>query len=74
MRVLMSALAATGLAGIHWHALAAGVPNPAPAAPPGLSGAVHTLLAWWKWIGLIAGCSAWHHDGDRPAEPLQPGR
>src|SRR5260370_827656 len=31
------------------------VPNPAPGAPPGLSGGVSTLLAWWKWGALIAG-------------------
>jgi hypothetical protein len=36
-------------------ALSGGVPNPAPKAPPGLSGTVSTLLAWWKWTALIAG-------------------
>ncbi len=35
--------------------LAGGVPNPAPKAPPGLSGRVNTLLAWWKWGALVAG-------------------
>jgi hypothetical protein len=35
--------------------LAGGVPNPAPQAPPGLSGTVNTLLAWWKWGALVAG-------------------
>jgi hypothetical protein len=35
--------------------LAGGVPNPAPAAPPGLAGRVDTLLAWWKWGSLIGG-------------------
>ena len=35
--------------------LAATVPNPAPQAPPGLSGTVNTLLAWWKWGALVAG-------------------
>jgi hypothetical protein len=35
--------------------LAGGVPNPAPAAPPGLARRVDTLLAWWKWGSLIAG-------------------
>jgi hypothetical protein len=39
----------------HFGVLAAGVPNPAPKAPPGLSGTVSTLLAWWKWTALIAG-------------------
>ena len=49
----------------HAHALAdplpapatpaAGVPNPAPQAPPGLAGDVGTLLGWWKWIALTAG-------------------
>lgn len=37
------------------HGLAGGVPNPAPAAPPGLARRVDTLLAWWKWGSLIAG-------------------
>lgn len=35
--------------------LAGGVPNPAPKAPPGLTGPVNTLLAWWKWGALVAG-------------------
>ena len=35
--------------------LAGGVPNPAPAAPPGLASRMNTLLAWWKWGSLIAG-------------------
>jgi hypothetical protein len=35
--------------------LAAGVPNPAPLAPPGLAGPVNTLLGWWKWGALVAG-------------------
>lgn len=33
----------------------AGVPNPAPQAPPGLANRVNTLLGWWKWGALIAG-------------------
>lgn len=32
-----------------------GAPNPAPSAPPGLSGRVNTLLSWWKWIALALG-------------------
>ena len=43
------------LAEVHKDVLAAGVPNPAPKAPPGLSRAVNTLLAWWKWGSLVAG-------------------
>lgn len=35
--------------------LAAGAPNPAPVAPPGVDGAATTFLGWMKWIGLIAG-------------------
>ncbi len=31
------------------------VPNPAPAAPPGLGAAADTLLGWMKWGGLVAG-------------------
>jgi len=34
---------------------APGVPDPAPQAPPGLSGDVNTLLGWWKWIALTGG-------------------
>ena len=61
MSVLSHALAAGGLAIIrhaaaqHDPGLAAGVPDPAPVAPPGLSGRVSTLLAWWKWGALVAG-------------------
>lgn len=32
-----------------------GVPNPAPQAPPGLSGPVNTVLAWGKWGVLVCG-------------------
>jgi hypothetical protein len=35
--------------------LAAGVPDPAPTAPPGLSGKVNTILGWGKWGVLICG-------------------
>lgn len=35
--------------------LAGGVPNPAPAAPPGLARRVNTLLGWWKWGSLVGG-------------------
>ncbi len=61
MFTLIHALAAGGLAaaghapGWAGAALAGGVPNPAPVAPPGLSGDMNTLLAWWKWGALIAG-------------------
>jgi hypothetical protein len=33
--------------------LAAVAPNPAPQAPPGLTGPVTTLIAWGKWGVLI---------------------
>ncbi len=40
----------------HASSLAGGgVPNPVPKAPPGLTGPVNTLLAWWKWGALVAG-------------------
>jgi len=55
MPLLMSALVVRDLAAIHMHALAAGVPNPAPAAPPGLSRTVNTLLSWWKWAAMVGG-------------------
>lgn len=37
------------------HGAAPGVPDPAPAPVPGLSGSVNTILAWVKWGALIAG-------------------
>ncbi|HEY7429965.1 MAG TPA: hypothetical protein VH641_04445 [Streptosporangiaceae bacterium] len=61
MPMLIHALATAGLAtvghgpGGPGSSLAAGVPNPAPVAPPGLAGDVNTLLAWWKWGALVAG-------------------
>jgi hypothetical protein len=61
MTVLIHALVTGGLAVIDHAAtasqigLAAGVPDPAPVAPPGLAGDVNTLLAWWKWGALVAG-------------------
>jgi hypothetical protein len=61
MTMLIHVLAAGGLAaaghalaGPH-QSLATGLPDPAPVAPPGLSGDVNTLLAWWKWGALVAG-------------------
>ncbi len=33
----------------------AGVPNPAPQAPPGLAKPVNTIIAWAKWGVLICG-------------------
>ena len=85
MALLIHALAAGGLAAIgHAPRPAArrawlpGVPDPAPVAPPGLSGDVNTLLAWWKWGALVAGDlragRLRRDDGDRPPQPLQPGR
>ena len=38
-----------------WHVLAGGVPNPAPAAPPGLATDANTILGWGKWAVLICG-------------------
>jgi hypothetical protein len=55
MPLLMSALAVRDLAASHIHLLAGGVPDPAPAAPPGLSKTVSTLLGRWKWTAMIAG-------------------
>ena len=51
------AVAAAGhLSAAHsWHVLAGGVPNPAPAAPPGLAADANTILGWGKWGVLICG-------------------
>jgi hypothetical protein len=35
--------------------VSAGVPNPAPQAPPGLARPVSTIIAWAKWGVLICG-------------------
>lgn len=38
------------------HVIAAGVPNPAPAAPtPQLAADMSTIIAWGKWMVMIAG-------------------
>ena len=54
------AIAATGhlSAARSWHVLAGGgpaVPDPAPTAPPGLTGDANTILGWGKWGVLICG-------------------
>jgi len=36
-------------------ALAGGVPNPAPAPVPGLSGPVNTIIGWGKWLVMTLG-------------------
>ena len=38
-----------------WQVLAGDVPNPAPQAPPGLTGDANTILGWGKWGVLICG-------------------
>ena len=38
-----------------WHVLAVSVPNPAPAAPPGLARPMNTILGWGKWAVLVCG-------------------
>ena len=61
MPVLTLALTAHALVSVYTlghHAAdlaGGGVPNPAPKAPPGLTGPVTTLLSWWKWGALVAG-------------------
>lgn len=39
----------------HAFWLAGAMPNPAPVAPPGVSGRISTLLGWWKYGALVAG-------------------
>ncbi|HEY1919612.1 MAG TPA: hypothetical protein VGH27_28920 [Streptosporangiaceae bacterium] len=51
----MSQLAAGHLAALPGRTIAGGAPNPAPAAPPGLTATVNTLLGWWKWAAMVAG-------------------
>ena len=54
MSLLIQALA-LGAPVLHGTVVAAGAPNPAPQAPPGLSSTVNTLLSWWKWGAMVAG-------------------
>jgi hypothetical protein len=51
------AVAAAGHLGAArpWRVLAVAVPNPAPAAPPGLAGDADTILGWGKWTVLVCG-------------------
>ena len=60
--ILLHVLAVHAIAGGHlpamraWRAMpGGGVPDPAPQAPPGLSGKVNTVLGWGKWGVLICG-------------------
>jgi hypothetical protein len=55
LALVLHHLIATHAAVARPPGLAATVPNPAPQPPPGLSGTVNTLLAWWKWGALVAG-------------------
>jgi hypothetical protein len=43
--------------GEAWRPLA-GAPNPAPQAPPGLTGPVTTIIAWGKWGVLVCGVAS----------------
>ena len=38
-----------------WHVLAGDVPDPDPAAPPGLGHYVNIIISWGKWAALICG-------------------
>ncbi len=40
---------------VAMHVLAAGVPNPAPAPPPGTEQFTNDFLSWMKYVGLIGG-------------------
>jgi hypothetical protein len=69
--ILLHAMAVHAIAPVHsavllaWHSVTAHqpghkpapnlVPNPAPAAPPGLAGPMNTILGWGKWSVLICG-------------------
>ena len=59
--ILLHAIALHAIASGHsavlltWRSLAGGVPNPPPAAPPGLAAATDTVLGWGKWGVLICG-------------------
>jgi hypothetical protein len=58
MHLLHIAVALGGLPGVPGHAgggPSGQIPDPEPAAPPGLAGPVGTLLGWWKWASLVGG-------------------
>jgi hypothetical protein len=42
-------------AALGGHPDGAAPPNPAPQAPPGLTGPVTTIIAWGKWGVLVCG-------------------
>lgn len=54
---MLSVLSATSLAVGHLLAAGSGtgVPNPAPASVPGLTGPVSTIISWAKWGVLVSG-------------------
>ncbi|MFF4709592.1 hypothetical protein [Streptomyces sp. NPDC001297] len=39
----------------HLTVLADGLPNPGPAAPPGMGGTFSDWISWAKYIGMFAG-------------------
>jgi hypothetical protein len=51
----LAAHAAGHLTVLHAVRVSAGVPDPAPQAPPGLSAKVDIILGWGKWGVLICG-------------------
>jgi hypothetical protein len=55
MHVLAFHEAARLLAGAAGTGSGAAPPNPAPQAPPGLTGPVTTIIAWGKWGVLVCG-------------------
>ena len=59
--ILLHAMAVHAIASGHsgvllaLRSVAGAVPNPAPQAPPGLTGDANTILGWGKWGVLICG-------------------
>ena len=59
--ILLHAMAMHAIASGHhavllaWRTVAGGVPDPVPAAPPGLTQQTDTVLGWGKWGVLVCG-------------------
>jgi hypothetical protein len=43
------------LATLATELLTSAVPNPGPAAPPGMAAPAEQLISWMKWVGMVAG-------------------
>jgi hypothetical protein len=55
-RLMFDPGSARSVGAVAWWLVSGGSPpNPAPQAPPGLTGPVTTLIAWGKWGVMVCG-------------------